>query len=36
MRAMAVQKYRLQPVPGARAQAKREAERLLAARMAQP
>jgi flagellar export protein FliJ len=35
MRAMAVKKYRLQPVLGAREQAKREAERLLAARMAQ-
>ncbi|HEX8146538.1 MAG TPA: flagellar export protein FliJ [Pyrinomonadaceae bacterium] len=32
---MAVKKYRLQPVLGAREQAKREAERLLAARMAQ-
>lgn len=31
MRAMAVKKYRLQPVLGARAQSKREAERLLAA-----
>lgn len=35
MRAMAVKKYRLQPVLGAREQAKREAERLLAARMQQ-
>jgi flagellar export protein FliJ len=35
MRAMAGKKYRLQPVLGAREQAKREAERLLAARMAQ-
>jgi flagellar export protein FliJ len=32
---MAVKKYRLQPVLGAREQAKREAERLLASRMAQ-
>ena len=32
---MATKKYRLQPVLGAREQAKREAERLLAARMAQ-
>ncbi len=35
MSAMAVKKYRLEPVLGAREQAKREAERLLAARMAQ-
>lgn len=35
MRAMVVKKYRLQPVLGAREQAKREAERLLAVRMAQ-
>jgi flagellar export protein FliJ len=35
MRAMAVKKYRLQPVLGAREQAKREAERLLAARRQQ-
>lgn len=35
MPAMAGQKYRLEPVLGAREQAKREAERLLAARMAQ-
>jgi flagellar export protein FliJ len=35
MLAMAVKKYRLQPVLGAREAAKHEAERLLAARMAQ-
>jgi flagellar export protein FliJ len=35
MRAMTGKKYRLEPVLGAREQAKREAERLLAARMAQ-
>jgi flagellar export protein FliJ len=35
MRAVAGKKYRLQPVLGAREQSKREAERLLAARMAQ-
>lgn len=35
MRAMAVKKYRLEPVLGAREQVKREAERFLAARMAQ-
>ncbi|MET0622313.1 MAG: flagellar FliJ family protein [Pyrinomonadaceae bacterium] len=35
MRAMSGKKYRLEPVLGAREQAKREAERLLAARMAQ-
>jgi len=35
MPAMAEKKYRLQPVLGVREQAKREAERLLAARMAQ-
>jgi flagellar export protein FliJ len=35
MRAMAGKKYRLEPVLGAREQGKREAERLLAARMAQ-
>lgn len=35
MRAMGGEKYRLQPVLGVREQAKREAERLLAARMAQ-
>lgn len=35
MRAMAVKKYRLEPVLGAREQAKREAERLLAARTRQ-
>src|SRR5918998_6904030 len=35
MRAVATKKYRLQPVLGTREQAKREAERLLAARMRQ-
>lgn len=35
MRAVAGKRYRLQPVLGAREQAKREAEQLLAARMAQ-
>jgi flagellar export protein FliJ len=35
MRAMATKKYKLQPVLGAREQAKREAERLLAARTRQ-
>jgi hypothetical protein len=35
MRAMAVKKYRLQPVLGAREQSKREAELLLAARARQ-